>query len=266
MPTAGQQYLLAAIRLLKENSLYASRIDWPVLEASFLLKAQAAEHPKDVYGLISQIIRDNELRHHAFLSPKEWRAYKGETPESEGVEDKIEMPQGKALPSGIGYLRVPACGTTDALVLQQYSNELQRIIRALKQTKKVKGWVVDLRDNTGGNSSPMVAGLEPLLGEGPLGRARVAVLVNGETASSGELVAIGFIGRKNAVLIGQKTRGLCTSNEAYELSDGAALWISTTVFADRSGNQYENGITPDIITSEERTLPRAIDWLINMPN
>jgi C-terminal processing protease CtpA/Prc len=151
----------------------------------------------------------------------------------------------------------------------------------------------------------MLAGLGPLLGEGALGsfvtpatskttpwyyargeafpegravavrvstkpaktlpHARVAVLVNENTTSSAEAVTVAFIGKENTTIIGQKTGGYSTANGDYELSDGAMLHISTAVYADRRGQQYDNGIIPDIVTAKETTLAKAVDWLLNQP-
>jgi hypothetical protein len=43
--TPGQQYWLTAIRLLKQNSLYTSRINGPELEAKYLPKAKGSSTP-----------------------------------------------------------------------------------------------------------------------------------------------------------------------------------------------------------------------------
>ncbi|MBD2769486.1 hypothetical protein IC235_16480 [Hymenobacter sp. BT664] len=303
--TPGQQYLLTAIRLLKQKSLYTSRINWPELEAKYLLKAKEADQPNDVYGFITEIIKSNNLRHHSFSNPEQVRAYKGKARSTDTIEKaKVEMPQGKILSKKVGYLKIPQCLTSDSLVLLQYATELQRIIAALSQ-KKVQGWVVDLRDNDGGNMWPMLAGLGPLLGEGAVGsfvtpatskttpwyyaqgeafpkgrvvavrvsttpaktlpHARVTVLVNENTASAAEAVTVAFIGKENTTIIGQKTGGYSTANSEYELSDGAKLYVSTAVYADRHGKQYDNGIIPDIVTAKEATLAKAVDWLLSQP-
>lgn len=151
------------------------------------------------------------------------------------------------------------------------------------------GYVVDLRGNGGGNVWPMLAGLEPLLGEGRVSGRRdrtglhwtelhdgqaqmvepgaapqtvahtrawaklngldarpVAVLIDDGAASSGEGVAVAFMGRKNTQFFGEHTYGVSTSNEGFKLSDGVNLVITTGVMTDRSGKDHADGVAPDV--------------------
>jgi carboxyl-terminal processing protease len=183
---------------------------------------------------------------------------------------------------------------------------LQGILRTI-DAQHPCGWIVDLQNDAGGNMWPMLAGLGPILGEGRLGafaapdgpeavwsyadgrvaeagrpRARVpgagyrpasadapvAVLISQATASSGEAVAIAFIGRPNSRMFGQRTRGLSTSNNQFILSDGAMINLSVSVFADRNGRRYPSGIEPDepAATSARAPIPAAAsDWLRQQP-
>lgn len=154
----------------------------------------------------------------------------------------------------------------------------------------VRGWVVDLRANGGGNMLPMLAGVGPLLGEGMIGAflhpsgerllwsyrygtlllgdqvllkvegpahelrrlmPPVAVLTSGVTASSGEAVAVAFPGRPQTCSFAALTRGLPTANEPYTLSDGARLLLTVALFADRSGRTYDAPLVPDEIVPVE---------------
>jgi C-terminal processing protease CtpA/Prc len=145
------------------------------------------------------------------------------------------------------------------------------------------GWIVDLRNNTGGNMWPMIAGLSPLIGEGLAGvfespkaknewrvgvngeaiigqlktsgsspasfvdggKARVAVLTGQATASSGEAVAVAFRGRPNTRAFGTPTAGLTTANTTVAMSDGALLAIAVSVYVDRTGVKYGGKLNPD---------------------
>ena len=144
--------------------------------------------------------------------------------------------------------------------------------------------MIALTENWGGNMWPMLAGLGPLLGEGPLGsfvfpqlppavwsyragkawlgdgaqaqashggyRLRtpaqpVALLMTARTASSGEAVVIAFSGRPNTRRFGTATRGLTTANDAFPMPDGATLMVTIGTFADRFGRVYGHAIEPD---------------------
>ena len=102
----------------------------------------------------------------------------------------------------------------------------------------------------------------------------VAVLIDRSTGSSGEAIAIAFRGRPHTRFFGEHTAGVATVNEPFELSDGAALWLTVGVQADRTGKQYLNGLVPDVaIPGANAVLPPAVDpvvqsaldWLCGVP-
>jgi C-terminal processing protease CtpA/Prc len=153
---------------------------------------------------------------------------------------------------------------------------------ATVDSDSVCGWIIDLRDNPGGNVWPMLAGIGPLLGEGvvssyvyPDGRnAGVAVIVGPRTASSGELVAISFIGRANSRTFGSETLGLTTNNDSFPLEDGSILVLATSVMADRTGQTYGGSIQPETVVAselseapidEKAVIEAASQWLQDQP-
>lgn len=98
----------------------------------------------------------------------------------------------------------------------------------------------------------------------------VAVLIDKRTASSGEAVAISFRGRSHSRFFGEHTCGLSTSNESFRLSDGATLYLTTSVEADRNHNIYDSGVTPDNLVEQgnvplgdvnDPVMQEALDWL-----
>jgi C-terminal processing protease CtpA/Prc len=157
---------------------------------------------------------------------------------------------------------------------------------------------------------PMLAGIGPLLGEGQVGafvhpdgqqqlwyyvngQARldeklmfaasaesshqlvqamppVAVLTGHSTASSGEAVVVAFRERPRTRSFGEETAGRSTSNQGFELSDGAIIALTVAVFADRAGQTYGSKIAPDQIIeqgpqSDDYAIKAAIEWLLKQP-
>jgi carboxyl-terminal processing protease len=95
-------------------------------------------------------------------------------------------------------------------------------------------------------------------------------LLDRGTASSGEAVAISFAGRRRERSFGERTAGFSTSNQRYELSDGAALFLCVGIEADRTGHRYLDGLDPDVTLpapaarpAEEidAVLQAAEDWV-----
>lgn len=98
----------------------------------------------------------------------------------------------------------------------------------------------------------------------------VAVLIDNWTGSSGESVAIALRGRPRTRFFGEHTQGVSTENEVFKLSDGATMWLTIGVGADRTGKQYLNGLDPDEVVkgSDQPVSPesdpvvmRAVKWL-----
>jgi C-terminal processing protease CtpA/Prc len=193
----------------------------------------------------------------------------------------VAIPQGRLLAQSIGYLDLPGIVGSDEM-LYAYTATLQNRIRDLDQAP-LRGWVVDLRRNTGGNMISMLAGLGPILGEGELGafvdpagttmiwsyhdgqirigewagikydnpylpkhaHVPIAVLSSRLTTSSGELVLLAFRGRPQTRVFGEETAGVPTANKGIQLSDGAIIQLTIALGADRTGRTYDGPLTPD---------------------
>lgn len=127
-------------------------------------------------------------------------------------------------------------------------------------------------------------------GPAPLGRVSgaphridgtppVAVLFDAGTASSGEATAIAFMGRPNTRTFGQRSAGLATANDMFELPDGAMLVVTVGYEADRTGAAHREDLVPDELVpivppeqpipatppSPDPQLEAALDWLTRAP-
>lgn len=157
------------------------------------------------------------------------------------------------------------------------------------------GVIVDLRGNRGGDLSPMVLGLSPLLPDGTLftyvdksshskpvelqngeinsggsstkvsdnkkiKKAPIAVLIDNNTGSSGELTALCFKGIPNVKFLGSDSAGYTSANQTVYLYDGSTLQITSAFVKDRTNNIYKNfPISPDIQTNNAKSS--AIEWI-----
>jgi len=102
------------------------------------------------------------------------------------------------------------------------------------------------------------------------GTPRVAVLIDRSTGSSGEAIAIAFRGRSKTRFFGEHTQGSSTANQTITLPDGASMWLTVGIDADRNGKEYLNGLAPDevfpdatqvIPPSGDPVVQAALDWL-----
>lgn len=273
----ARTYLESVITLAQTNSINRSQVDWPTVRREVFSRAGRAQVPAETHAAARWLVSALGDRHSAFLDPVALKSLPARSAAASG------KPEGRVLDGRFGYVLVPTFGSPDQATIDQFATELQSVIASVGASKPC-GWVVDLRSNGGGNMWPMLAGIGPVLGSGQLGSFKdpdgrgaswsyehgeaksdgrtfaktlnapvilpveappVAVLVGPTTASSGEAVAIAFRGRSSTRLFGATTRGLTTSNRVFPLSDGSLLNLTTAAFADRTGTQYQNGVTPD---------------------
>nr|MBQ5811705.1 S41 family peptidase [Clostridia bacterium] len=131
---------------------------------------------------------------------------------------------------------------------------------------KVHGYIIDLRNNGGGELASVVAMLDALLPEGPIVRIQYkdgtekvyesdknatkgifTVLVNDNTASAAELFISALRDYGKAIIVGETTYGKGTVQSIIALKDGDAVRISTSMYLPPFTDNFEGiGVTPDI--------------------
>ena len=92
----------------------------------------------------------------------------------------------------------------------------------------------------------------------------MAVLIDHDTGSSGEAVAIACRGRADTRYFGRPTWGLSTANSGIPLADGAIIELTVSVDGDRTGQLYPDGLRPDLYLADlsgADDLKAATDWL-----
>ena len=184
------------------------------------------------------------------------------------VRDIIRVKSVRWHPEGsdIGYIRITQFNeqTTDGL--KQAINELNAQLGA----DKIKGYVVDLRNNPGGLLDQAISVSETFLERGEIVSTRgrnpeetqrfnarhgamikgkpLIVLINGGSASASEIVAGALQDQKRATLIGTRSFGKGSVQTIIPLGAGiGALRLTTARYYTPSGRSIQaTGITPDI--------------------
>ena len=255
----AQDELDAAIGHVRKNAWMRDNIDWTVMNDDLRFLTAGAEKPSDVYLAIRYLLAGLKDRHSFLMPPAQTKAF-----QTGGAENPpIAV---RSLGDGIGYVDVPAYGGADAAAARAFATRTHESLAAVAGNAGC-GWIVDLRNNGGGNMWPMLAGLKPFLGDEPLGtfisregasppwkagqavnaeppaslraleHAYVAVLTGPMTASSGEAITISFKGRPRTRSFGHPTTGLSSGNGNFSLPDGAMILLTTVIEADRTGRQ-----------------------------
>jgi hypothetical protein len=274
------------IKIIRDNSLFSDSLDWTSIEK------EIQTLPSDQFSVTVKFMMD-KLKTAGDFHTRYLTKEKVNKMGKQNLDNA--QPQAKYLGDNIAYIKGPGFQSLNEAVCEDFATNIQSLIKSL-DSNIVYGWVVDLRENRGGNMHPMIAGLGPLTGEGTLGyfvnkagsspwsyqngtcapvkvanpysiknrHSKIAVLISKRTASSGEMTAISFIGKSNTKLFGQASAGYTTGNSGFKLSDGSYIYLATSFTADRSGKKYSAKITPDFVVDSlwvDNCLNTATQWL-----
>jgi len=165
-----------------------------------------------------------------------------------------EMKEGK-----LGYIQISGF---EEVTLDQFKKALTELNK-----QKMKGLVIDLRSNPGGNLQTVCEMADLILPKGNIvsikdknGNGNVyrsddntmlnvplVVLINGYSASASEIFAGAVQDHKIGTLVGTTTYGKGIVQNIYGLGDGTALKITSSEYFTASGrNIHGIGIKPDV--------------------
>ena len=177
---------------------------------------------------------------------------------------KIQSVKSKTLPEGYGYVRISTFQESTDDGVEKAVDDFQKADHG-----KVKGVVLDLRDNPGGLLNQAVKVSDEFLDGGLIvytqGRDAnqqqkyfshkktgfedypMVVLVNGGSASASEIVAGALQDQKRAVIVGTQSFGKGSVQTILPLDDHSALRLTTARYFTPSGRSIQAvGITPDV--------------------
>jgi hypothetical protein len=193
----------------------------------------------------------------------------------------------RLLESGTGYVRLATAAVEPGDESDRYAHAVRSAISTL-MSRDVSRWIVDLRGNGGGTVYAMLAAVAPLIGPGrkplaywehpggmktpvrltsggaeedgtlrvavsglkqPAKRTQVIVLVDKGCVSSCEILAMILESRDYITLMGERTGGLNTSNDEFDLHDGYKVVLTTAYVNDALGRRRYPDIVPAIAHS-----------------
>ncbi len=185
---------------------------------------------------------------------------------------KIESPtiEYSMLDDGMGYVQIVEF---DDVTVNQFSGAITAL-----EKENVKGLILDLRGNPGGNLYSVVDIADMLLDKGKIlytedkkGRQEVynsgdgtiidvpmVVLVDGNSASASEVLSGALKDHGKATLVGTTTFGKGIVQTIRTLRDGSAIKLTISAYYTPAGtNIHGTGIEPDVVVEFDGEAYRA---------
>ena len=177
---------------------------------------------------------------------------------------KLQTVAGRVEGGNIGYLRVAGFDGTTQKALSDTTQDLRQ-----RSGNKLIGFILDLRNNPGGNFDAAVATADALIDKGdivvvkgrkPAATKRISAtpgdvakglpivaLINGGTAREAELVVGALQDNKRAVTLGTKSFGESSIESLLPLGNGGAIRLTTARFTTPNGREVQGkGLEPDL--------------------
>ena len=180
---------------------------------------------------------------------------------------QVKSVEAKIIKNNIGYLRLKSFNSNS-------SKQLVEKIKNFEKSKKLTGYILDLRNNPGGLLTQAINVTDFFLNDGEIvstkGRKAsenrrffakkgdkvkgkpLIILINNGSASASEIVAGALKDHKRAILLGENTYGKGSVQSIIPLSDGGGMRLTISKYYLPSGQSIsEIGVSPDILVEEE---------------
>jgi carboxyl-terminal processing protease len=185
------------------------------------------------------------------------------------MRNKVELPsiESKFFSDGFFYLKIGAFYENTTKAMEKIATKLEN----LQRKNKIKGIIVDLRNNPGGlleqaidvaslfiKKGRLISIISPRNGKDIKYLSErtyfklnetipVVVLINKGTASAAEVLAGALKDYKRATIVGEKSFGKGSVQVFVPLEDGEAMSVTTALYKTPSGTTLENiGVIPDV--------------------
>ena len=180
---------------------------------------------------------------------------------------QIKSVEAKIIKNNIGYLRLKSFNSNS-------SKQLVEKIKNFEKSKKLTGYILDLRNNPGGLLTQAINVTDFFLNDGEIVSTKgrkisenrrffakkgdkvkgkpLIILINNGSASASEIVAGALKDHKRAILLGENTYGKGSVQSIIPLSDGGGMRLTISKYYLPSGQSIsEIGVSPDILVEEE---------------
>ena len=162
-------FLDSAFSLIRSKALYAGKIDWATDSPSFYKEALSKKTFKESLTVFKRVFEKMEDAHSTVWMDS--TAFKGgdhlreERSVNQELQHAYQNGEAKLMAKRIGdfgYIRIPYINTNSDVELENsYSQKIQNMVCEI-YSPEIKGWILDLRLNGGGDMYPMITGIQQL--------------------------------------------------------------------------------------------------------
>ena len=194
------------------------------------------------------------------------------------VRDTIKVAAVKSrLVGNIGVMRVSSFNDQTYPGIQE---GIKKLAEEAGGSDKLKGYVIDLRNNPGGLLKQAILTSDAFLNEGEIVSTRgrnaedssrenatpgdladgkpIVVLINGGSASASEIVAGALQDHRRAIVVGTKSFGKGSVQTLIPLKGEGAMRLTTARYYTPSGRSIQSlGVMPDIVVNQPVVDPAA---------
>ena len=187
------------------------------------------------------------------------------------AEIKVASVRTDMFSGDIGYVRITQ-------FQEKTGSELASAVQEWRDSGKLNGIILDLRNNPGGVLDAAVDVVDTFISQGlivytkgrtaaselsysatnhtPAGKVPVVVLINGGSASASEIVAGALQDHKRAVIVGTQSFGKGSVQSVLPITQDRAIKLTTARYFTPDGRSIQaQGITPDIWVEQSAVTP-----------
>lgn len=279
---------------IKSNSVFRNKVNWPPVDLQFKQSIRQAQSLQDTIQSFIEVLKSLNDVHSSIIFKNQYYSNYADLEEHERTRilpiihesyTHTNHIQTQIIENQYAFISIPGIQVIGQSKIDSMANLIQNSVSQVCN-KQIKGVIIDLRLNSGGNIYPMLAGLSAFLPEGniafevdmndalvrtwkikkgnffldhfkttnlhvksrpKLKNIPVVVLTGPATVSAGSMVAIAFKSRKNTVFMGEATaNGYTTCNGYFYFGNNLILNLATYFVADVYKKVYKENVKPDI--------------------
>jgi len=286
---------IKALGIIEQNSIKKNDINWSDIKRDVKDSIKEFRSNDDIYRAIRYTLELINDGHSFFVSYR-----KDSSNHTVSSFKNVTIPEFEAriIDGDIGYLNLHGIYANDSIT-DIYQMEVRKALLRLDSSSKLSGWIIDLRNHSGGELTCETLGLSPLFEQPLIGitcdnknsyntlvcaksyfnfgqirldslifdstlqnrHKKIAVLIGKSTVSVGEFLALTFKFQNNTKLFGSKTKGKTSHLKMFEFQSRARLLLAVMYYCDKDKNILKEGIIPDIECDSTKCLSLAVDWI-----